>query len=198
MSYKKKETLIPVLHGLSGLAISNEDKIAQITDNFENVHHLTANMGDYDNDRHFHIKYDEINKNTIDKDQIDLSTPREIKRAIQRTRPKKAPGLDNVQNILLRNLPKKAIVQINYILNACFLLSYFPTSWKKASILLIHKTGKDKLFPQSYQPISLLPSLSKVFGKIILSRVKKHESTHKHIIPEQLGFIEKRSTIQQL
>ena len=195
---KKKETLIPVLHGLNGLAISNEDRIAQIADNFENVHHLTEHMGDYDNDRQIHIKYDEINKNHIDKDQIDLATPREIKRAIQRTRPKKAPGLDNVQNILLKNLPKKAIVQINYIFNACFLLSYFPTSWKKASILPIHKTGKDKLFPQSYRPISLLPTLSKIFEKIILSRIQKHESTHKHIIPEQLGFREKRSTVQQL
>ena len=195
---KRKETEIPVLHDLNGLALSNEDRVAQIADNFEKVHHLTGDMGDYDNDRLIHKVYNEIQKKTIDKDQIEPTNPKEIRKVIKRTKPKKAPGLDNIQNILLKNLPKKGIVQLNYIFNACFLLSYFPSNWKRASILPIHKTGKDKLFPQSYRPINLLPTLSKIYEKIILNRIKNHENKHQYLIPEQFGFREQRNTVQQL
>ena len=111
---------------------------------------------------------------------------------------KKAPGLDNIQNIVLKNLPKKTFAQLTYIFNACFLLAYFPSCWKKANILPFHKPGKDKLFPQSYRPISLLPTLSKAFEKIIFNRIKNHENIKKLLIPEQFGFRSNRCTIQQL
>ena len=32
-------------------------------------------MGDYDNDRLAHIRYDKINKKATNKDQIELATP---------------------------------------------------------------------------------------------------------------------------
>ena len=67
-----------------------------------------------------------------------------------------------------------------------------------ATIILIQKIGKNKLFPQNYRPISLLPTISKIFEKIILNRLKNHELEHKQLIPEQFGFREHRSTLHQL
>lgn len=195
---KKNNNSIPILHGLNGLALSNEDRVEEIANNFEKVHRLTQDMSDYDTEKLINRKYREIRAKQIDKNDIVLVSPREIKKAVLRTKSKKAPGLDNIQNIVLKQLPKKAFVQLTYIFNACFEISYFPSVWKKARILPFHKPGKDKLFPQSYRPISLLPTLSKVYEKIILNRIKDFELANNLLIPQQFGFREKRNTVQQL
>ena len=65
-------------------------------------------------------------------------------------------------------------------------------------ILAFHKPGKDKLFPQNYRPISLLPKLSKIFEKIILNRIKIHGKENNTVMQEQFGFREGRSTVHQL
>lgn len=56
------------------------------------------------------------------------------------------------------------------LFNALLCLGCFPENWKKAIVILIKKPGKDNSNPDSYRPISLLTSLSKVFEKLIHSR----------------------------
>jgi len=40
--------------------------------------------------------------------------------------------------------------------------------WKMANIIMIKKPGKDNTDPNSYKPISLLSSVSKIFEKLLL------------------------------
>ena len=115
-----------------------------------------------------------------------------------KTKSKEAPGIDGIQNIVLKYLSKKANAQITYIFNACLKQGYFPSSWQKAKILPIQKPGKDKSLSQSYRPISLLNTLSKLLEKIILNRLHKHELQHKQFIPDQFGSRPKHWTVQQL
>lgn len=62
------------------------------------------------------------------KDFLDYFTnPREIKEIINVISSKKAPGIDHVQNIVLKNASKKSLVQLMYIINASITLSYFPS-----------------------------------------------------------------------
>lgn len=105
-----------------------------------------------------------------------LPSPREIFKAIRSVKAKKAPGLDGIQNIVLKNPPKKAIIQLNYIFNASFNLGYFPTQCKNDNILPFHKSGKDNKLSVSYRPISLLPTVSKIFEKIIYNRILDFEN----------------------
>lgn len=99
---------------------------------------------------------------------------------------------------LLRNPPKKPLIQFFYILKASLLLNYLPTCWKTAIIIPILKPGKDKSLSASYRPVSLLSILDKILEKVILHEIKKHVSCNNIIINEQFGFRSNHSTILQL
>lgn len=129
---------------------------------------------------------------------LPLTTPSELKKIISDLKPRKAPGKDKIQNILLKNFSKKAIVYLTMVINACLLLQYFPTAWKHSIVVCLHKNGKDRRSPANYRPISLLPTLSKVLEKAILTRLNRWVDA-KNILPNhQHGFRAFRSTNTQL
>jgi hypothetical protein len=107
-------------------------------------------------------------------------------------------GPDQKNNRLLKKLPRKAIVYLTHIMNACFKYSYFPTAWKQANVIPILKPGKDPSDPKSYRPISLLNALGKILERLLLHRLKSHIAEHRIYLNEQLGFREKHSTSHQL
>jgi hypothetical protein len=77
-------------------------------------------------------------------------------------------------------------------------LGYFPTIWKVAKVIPIDKPNKPPSDVNSYRPISLLSSLSKLLERIIASRLTKFVNQN-HLIPDtQFGFRKKHSTVSQL
>ncbi|KAL4142644.1 hypothetical protein QTP88_005062 [Uroleucon formosanum] len=111
---------------------------------------------------------------------------------------RKAPGHDLITNKVLKNLSKKCILSLTHNYNSMLRLSYFPTIWKHAVVIVIPKAGKPKNLASSYRPISLLPTLGKLFEKLILLRIRfiLHEC---QIIPTtQFGFRPGHSTIHQV
>jgi hypothetical protein len=62
-------------------------------------------------------------------------------------------------------MPRKGIVHLTTISNAIIRMEYFPVHWKVAEIIMIHKPGKPLGEASSCRPISLLPIMSKIFGK---------------------------------
>ena len=77
-------------------------------------------------------------------------------------------------------------------------LSYFPKSWKIGKIVAIPKPGKDHSVPSNYRPISLLSNIGKIYEKILLEKLIEHEDDLKIIIPQQFGFRNGHSTVQQV
>lgn len=63
---------------------------------------------------------------------------------------------------------------------------------------MILKPGKPEQDPSSYRPISLLPSLSKVFERLFTSRLVEYMDDNKTIPDHQFGFRSGHSTIEQL
>lgn len=89
-----------------------------------------------------------------------LPTPKEIAIVIRKLKNKKSPGNDSISNILLKHLPKRAILMIMYLMRASMSQSYFPKTWKIAKITPIPKRGKDLSQASNYRPICLLNSLN--------------------------------------
>jgi len=110
----------------------------------------------------------------------------------------KSPGFDLITAEILKQLTSKAIGWLTNIFNACFALKYVPTCWKVAEVVMISKPGKPLHEASSYRPISLLPTISKVFEKLLLVRLKSIIERNNLIPLHQFGFREKHSTIEQI
>lgn len=82
--------------------------------------------------------------------------------------------------------------------NSCLKLAYFPRRWKLSKVVPILKPNKCSNLATSYRPISLLPTLSKVFEQTILTRLQIHIDAHQILPDIQFGFRSRHSTIHQL
>ncbi|GFW74197.1 RNA-directed DNA polymerase from mobile element jockey [Trichonephila clavipes] len=124
--------------------------------------------------------------------------PSEILNYIKKPQIKRAPGREGITNKILRNLTLPVIFQITNIICNIFITGHFPDSWKHASVIPILKPGKPRSAADSYRPISLLPVLSKLAERLILSRLNNHLITNKILISQQHGFRSQLSTSHQL
>ena len=77
------------------------------------------------------------------------------------------------------------------IFNRCIMEGIFPNALKLAKILPIHK-GDSQFEASNYRPISLLPIISKIFEKLILTDlINDFLSKHQILSSNQLGFQKK-------
>lgn len=93
----------------------------------------------------------------------DYVSQQEVEDTIKSLQVKKTEGLDGIKNLYLKNLPRSRKQFLTFIVNSCLKLQYFPDRWKIAKVIPIPKPGKPSEDPNSYRPISLLSSLSKIF-----------------------------------
>ena len=130
--------------------------------------------------------------------KIKYINPREIKQIIKNPPNKKAPGHDNINTPILKNLANSTIAYINNIFNSILRTGHYPISWKHALIIPVAKPNKQLNIASNYRPISLLPTLAKILDKLILKRLKCHIHKTKTIPLHQFGFQDKLSTVHQL
>ena len=107
----------------------------------------------------------------------------------------KAPGMDNVYNIIL----KKAIGTGFYkALARAFTISlklgFIPHVWKIAVLCMLIKSEKPPSQATSYRPISLLSAIMKLFEWVIEKRLRKHLEDNGFFSKYQSGFRKSKST----
>ena len=73
-----------------------------------------------------------------------------------------------------------------------------PDIWKEASIIPIHKKGKDKKDAKSYRPISLLSCVGKLLERIVNQRLQWYLETYGKLSYTQTGFRKNKNTEDQL
>ncbi|GFX70396.1 RNA-directed DNA polymerase from mobile element jockey [Trichonephila clavipes] len=124
--------------------------------------------------------------------------PSEVLNYIKKAQIRRAPGREGITNKILRNLTLPVIFQITNIISNILITGHFPDSWKHASVIPILKPKKPRSAADSYRPISLLPVLSKLAERLILSRLNDFLATNKILISQQHGFRPQLSTSHQL
>ncbi|GBP13422.1 Probable RNA-directed DNA polymerase from transposon BS [Eumeta japonica] len=101
---------------------------------------------------------------------------------------KKAPGLDGISNEVSKCFSLPLLSLLVAIFNACLRNCYFSPVCKEAEVIGIHKPRKPRDLPNSYRPIGLLSGLSKLFERILKTRLRDHLLGKGLIIDEQFGF----------
>jgi hypothetical protein len=129
---------------------------------------------------------------------IKTFSPIEVKHQIDKVKHRKASGYDLITGEILKQLPHMAIVLLTIIYNRMLRLTHFPTIWKFAQIIMIPKPGKPINETTSYRPISLLPLLSKIFERVLLSRIRNDPEINDLVPNHQFSFREHHSTIHQI
>ena len=112
--------------------------------------------------------------------------------------PSTATGPDKVAYSMLKHLPRSGMDFLLYIFNLSWSSHSFPSIWKTSSIIPIHKMGKPLDSPASFRPISLTSCVSKLFERIILSRLLFFLESNSILSPRQAGFRPGRSTLDQI
>lgn len=154
-----------------------------------------------DNNKSFTKNIARVVKNTIKTPRRDLipdCTFRVVSTIIKGLKSNKSPGYDEINHIMLKNIPSIGIEYIVQIFNRCLAAGYFPRAWKIATVISIPKKGKDQRFSSGYRPISLLCAMSKLFERVIIVRLNEFISTVNFLPPEQFGFRQGHSTSHQL
>ncbi len=107
----------------------------------------------------------------------------------------KATGHDGITNEQIKYGGKTLIEKLTNLFNEILLTGKTPEQWKKSDIILLFKKG-DRHQISNYRPITLSPSLSKIYFKLI------ENGTRPILIEqqpqEQAGFRKNYSTIDHL
>lgn len=123
-------------------------------------------------------------------------TKLEIQNALKTQNLNKAPGPDNIDGHIIKNLITNFYTLMKKMFQKCLDLNYFPSAWKIAEVIFFHKANKDPKYPASYRPICLLPMLGKLYERIIKTRLTHQLETNKLLHNNQFGFRTNRSTSQ--
>ena len=100
---------------------------------------------------------------------------------------------------MLKHLPRSGMDFLLHIFHLSWISYSFPSIWKTSSIIPIHKMAKPLDSPASCRPISLTSCVSKLFERIILSRLLFFlESNSILLSPRQAGFRSGRSALNQI
>lgn len=102
-------------------------------------------------------------------------------------------GQDGISNILLKNVALYIVDILKYLLNKSVYCGIFPEALKSANVLPLFKKGDPKE-TNNYRPISILPSISKIFEKLMKNRVVKFLNKNNFFSSKQFGFRKGRST----
>ena len=110
---------------------------------------------------------------------------------------KETPGFELINDKVLYELPNEGIKFLVHLYNAILRLKYWPLQLKLGQIILVQKPDKPPHEVTSYQPISLLPIISKILEKLLTARLKNNNILDELLPDHQFSCRRYHSTIQQ-
>jgi len=84
---------------------------------------------------------------------------------------KSSPGFDQIPYSFFVHSPEQVKVFFLEIINKSWTTGIIPKNWKTAIIKPILKSNKNKNDLNSYRPISLITTMSKIMKKMVVNRL---------------------------
>ena len=123
---------------------------------------------------------------------IAFITTSDVDKFIDKLDSHKSTGSDGIGPNILKTCKEHLIVPLTSIINTCIYQGIFPDKLKIANVIPIHKGGSRE-DPNNYRPISILPTLSKIYEKHIANQLKSFFEKTNILHQHQSGFREKHS-----
>ena len=110
-------------------------------------------------------------------------TTSEVRAALSSLNPSKAAGTDKINPRNLRHLEPKAVLFLQQLLNKSWESTSIPQGWQVADIRPVQKSGKDPQKLDSYRPISLTSTMSKVM-ELLVTNSNRYEDETRRLLSE--------------
>ena len=187
---KNKSSDLPNLFIHEGKSYNTDPNIANVFNDFYSTIAEKTKSKIIQTEKNFTDFLPRANPNSI---FLDPTDPIEIFNSITRLNSSKSVGPESIPASLLKLLAPDISIILSKIINECLTEGTFPQCLKTAKIIPVHK--KDSLLdPKNYRPISLLSNISKIFEKILHTRLYQFLERHNIIFKNQFGFRKQHNT----
>ena len=106
---------------------------------------------------------------------------------------KNSSGHDGISNKLLKTIKGDISQSLTIIINQMLTTGIFPDDFKLSKVIPLFKKGDSSLLT-NYRPISLLPTISKIFERVIHDQMYEYFNKFKLLAEQQYGFRKQHST----
>ena len=134
------------------------------------------------------------NKNSLFFTQISIY---EILNEVRNSKSKSSTDVTDFSMFIIKEIILEISPLLKHVFNRSLAEGIFPNVLKKAKVIPIFKSG-DKSLAENYRPISLLPQISKIFEKLIKSRISNFLNKFNILNDNQYGFRKNLSTADAL
>jgi Reverse transcriptase (RNA-dependent DNA polymerase) len=115
-------------------------------------------------------------------------TPSQIRTAVKKLAPKKAPGPDEIPNLVLKKCYDEINEHLLLFAQESLAAGHFPTVFKELVTLVLHKPKKpDYTKANAYRPIALECTLGKVLESVMAETISYLTETHELLPPTHFG-----------
>lgn len=168
-----------LIRGDSNIANELNDHFISISNIVQKTQLNVKNFIEFESVLNSKLKY-----HTFD---IDYIMPHEVKKIIDTLDTSKSTGLDGIGPKIIKQCGDFIVPAITSLINKSIDCATFPDLLKEARVVPIFKSG-DKNDPHNYRPISILPTISKIFERHIASQLQAFFTKHNVIHDGQSGF----------
>ena len=116
-----------------------------------------------------------------------------VVKVIQNLKPKGSFGSDRISNKLLKLIQNEISDALTLIFNQCVSQNIFPDALKVAKVIPLYKKSEEYIL-DNYRPVSILPSISKVYEKLLHKQINDYFNNNKLFYTSQYGFRQMHST----
>ena len=187
---KKKQKVSDIFLNVNGKLVTDQKVVSKLFNNyFVNVADNLAKKIPKPN-----TKYQDYLRNPNEHSiYLCETTPDEVEKIIDKLDPNKAADIYGISTKLVKDGGVAMTEIITLLFNMSISQGKFPDALKNAKVVPIHKDDS-RLEMSNYRPISLLPTLSKIFEKLMYSRLINFFSKHNILYENQFGFQSNMST----
>ena len=126
--------------------------------------------------------------------RLDSLRKDELKLTVKNKLNSKAPGLDSIDNRIMKYLFNRFTTYFEDYYNLLLKFVYIPKVLKRGNLILFQKPNKNKDSAKGLRPITLLPVLGKVAEHLFMSRINEELNKREFYNGNQHGFTKQRST----